>query len=124
MHDLATIHKLNAEAYAQGIDNFRKQGRHVLAIYSGLHLMSVETFTTAEEATTALEAIPANCGDHGKLYAPYPTIAAIVTERPADLLDVLAYGVASRAETPAAPQNARWAGDTAPSEVDPYLTTR
>lgn len=84
MHDLNTIAKLNAEAYEQGIENFRKQGRHVLAIYSGLHLMSVETFGTAIEATTALEAIPENCGDHGKVFAPYPTVAAIVTEpRPA-----------------------------------------
>lgn len=108
MHDLHTIHKLNAEAYAQGIENFRKQGRHVLAVYSGLHLMSVETFGTAEEATAALEAIPANCGDHGKLFAPYPSVAAIVTDT----------------ITPHTPGAFRSVADTSPSEVDPYLTTR
>ena len=31
MHDLNTIHRLNVEAFAESIANYRKQGRYVLA---------------------------------------------------------------------------------------------
>jgi len=74
MHDLNTINRLNAEAFAQSIDRFRAQGRWVLAHYDGLHLMSVETFSTAEDAAQALISAQESAGasDHFKLASPVP----------------------------------------------------
>lgn len=74
MHDLNTINRLNAEAFSKSIDNFRTQGRWVLAKYDGLHLMSVETFSTAEDAATALISAQESAGasDHFKLLSPLP----------------------------------------------------
>ncbi len=60
MHDLATINRLNAEAFERGVAAFRAQGRHVLLKYEGLHLVSIETFSTANEVVDAhLRAIEA-----------------------------------------------------------------
>ncbi len=53
MHDLNTINRLNAEAFADSIDHFRRQGRDVVATYAGLTLMSIETFSDRDEALAA-----------------------------------------------------------------------
>lgn len=50
MHDLNTISKLNAEAFGEAVENFRRQGRFVIATYSGLALVSIETFTDEGDA--------------------------------------------------------------------------
>jgi hypothetical protein len=55
MHDLNTITRLNAEAFADSIQNFRKQGRWVLARYDGLTLMSIETFLVQSDAQIAFD---------------------------------------------------------------------
>jgi hypothetical protein len=54
MHDLNTINRLNAEAFSKAITNYRAQGRYVLARYDGLTLMSIETFSSAEDGALAL----------------------------------------------------------------------
>jgi hypothetical protein len=53
MHDLNTIAKLNAEAFAEAVENFRRQGRFVIANYSGITLCSIETFTDEGDAMRA-----------------------------------------------------------------------
>lgn len=74
MHDLNTINRLNAEAFSKSIENFRSQGRWVLAQYEGLHLLSIETFSTAEDAAIALVGAQEAAGpsDHFKLLSPLP----------------------------------------------------
>ena len=54
MHDLNTIRRLNFEAFADSIGRYQRQGRWVLATYEGLHLTSIETFSSAEDAAQAL----------------------------------------------------------------------
>lgn len=53
MHDLNTISKLNAEAFGEAVENFRRQGRFVIATYSGIALVSIETFTDEGDAMRA-----------------------------------------------------------------------
>lgn len=50
MHDLNTISKLNAQAFGEAVENFRRQGRFVIATYSGIALVSIETFTDEGDA--------------------------------------------------------------------------
>ena len=56
MHDLNTINRLNYEAFAEGINKHRTAGRHVLAKYAGLHLVSIETFSDQPSAQAAFDA--------------------------------------------------------------------
>ena len=74
MHDLNTINKLNYEAFAKAIANFQAQGRHVLATYEGLTLVSIETFTDADALVDghgrALAANPPATGTHFKCFPP------------------------------------------------------
>lgn len=74
MHDLNTIVRLNAERFAGLIEKYRRQGRHVLAMYCGGTLMSVETFEREDEAQAALERTRRTTigGDHAKLFFPAP----------------------------------------------------
>lgn len=53
MHDLNTISKRNAEAFADAVENFRRQGRFVIANYSGITLCSIETFSDEGDAMRA-----------------------------------------------------------------------
>ena len=53
MHDLNTIQRLNAEAFGEAVENFRRQGRFVIATYSGIALVSIETFTDEGDAMRA-----------------------------------------------------------------------
>lgn len=71
MHDLATIRRLNAEAHARSIATAQAQGKHVIAEYAGLHLMTTAIYDTADEAFTAL-AEPAQVGDSRAYHPPLP----------------------------------------------------
>lgn len=54
MNDLNTIHRLNVEAHAKSIDNWRSSGKHVLATYTGLTLFAAVPYDTQAEAERAL----------------------------------------------------------------------
>jgi hypothetical protein len=70
MHDLHTIAKLNAETFGPAITNFQAQGRYVVANYTGLHILSIETFEDPLEAVSALNA-PVDSPDvTRKIYPP------------------------------------------------------
>lgn len=50
MHDLNTIRRLNLDTFGQAIKNFQRQGRFVMAVYAGLHIVSIESFSTSGDA--------------------------------------------------------------------------
>lgn len=50
MHDLNTINRLNYQAHAASIETHRRDGRHVLARYEGVHLVGYDTYTDLDEA--------------------------------------------------------------------------
>jgi len=66
MHDLATINRLNAERFEAAISLYQNQGRAVLAHYDGLTLVSLETFSDADEALRAHQAATARIANAGK----------------------------------------------------------
>lgn len=74
MHDLNTITRLNAEAFADSIQHHRRQGRWVLAKYAGLHLESIETFTVQPDAQAAFDAEASKRDASGRavLFTPFP----------------------------------------------------
>lgn len=74
MHDLNVINRINAEAFAESIANYRKQGRWVLAKYEGLHLVSIETFTEQQPAQVAfdVEVSAQHGGSRAVLFTPVP----------------------------------------------------
>lgn len=59
MHGLPTIARLNNadKLLLESITNFRQQGRHVVARYDGSSLMSIETFSSEDEAKAHLAAV-------------------------------------------------------------------
>jgi|GEM_PF-2284120 len=67
MHDLNTIHKLNLEAHGAGIKADRASGKHVVATYAGLTLLSHETFDGLEDALAAINA-PTESPDQHRVY--------------------------------------------------------
>lgn len=77
MHDLNTISRLNAETHAKGIKSLQDQGKHVVATYTGLSLLSFEGFATAGEAEAARSA-PVDSPDvTRRAYAPTPAGQAV-----------------------------------------------
>lgn len=74
MQDLNTINRLNAEAFAASIQNYRRQGRWVLAKYAGLHLESIETFLVQSDAQAAFDAEASKRDASGRavLFTPFP----------------------------------------------------
>lgn len=89
MHDLNTIRRLNAEAHAATIEKARNEGKHVVATFAGLHLMTVETYSDAETALAAAKQ-PNEAGDSRCYYPPLPGPLAGALSRaehrlPADL---------------------------------------
>lgn len=72
MHGLETIVKQNQTQFEKAIDTYRSQGRWVLAKYTGLHLVSIETFGSAEEAGPTYAAAHNVIGEHAKLLPPTP----------------------------------------------------
>ena len=75
MHDLNTIRRLNAEAHADRISIARHAGKHVVAEFAGLHLMTVQEFDDETAALAALKA-PAEAGDHRAYFPPARPAAA------------------------------------------------
>lgn len=72
MHDLNTINRLNAEAFADSIAKHRAAGRFVLAKYEGLALVSIEAFSDRPSAQQAFDATAAvqHGGGRSVLFAP------------------------------------------------------
>jgi hypothetical protein len=72
MHDLNTITRLNAQAFADSIASYRAKGKFVLAKYEGLHLASIETFDDQRAAQVAFDTIAAKRDPSGRtvLFAP------------------------------------------------------
>ena len=80
MHDLNTINRVNYEAFVRAIQNFQAQGRFVLAKYEGLHLVSIETFSSADELVDAhVEALKANPIATGTHFKCFPPVAQFTT---------------------------------------------
>jgi hypothetical protein len=71
MHDLNTIRRLNAEAHAESINTARAAGKHVVAEFAGLHLMTTYAFDDVADALAALKA-PAEAGDSRAYFPPVP----------------------------------------------------
>lgn len=88
MHDLNTLNRLNYEAFGQAIKKFQGQGRHVLAKYEGLHLVSIETFSNADELVDAhaqaLRAAGTNTGTHFKCFPPVAAFATAQRDQSED----------------------------------------
>ena len=86
MHDLNTINRLNYEAFNASIQNFRAQGRYVLARYEGATLVAIETFSELTHAQWALEIDPAiaNRGQRAVVFAPLPAFHAAKRDQSED----------------------------------------
>lgn len=85
MHDLNTIRRLNAEAHADSIRAAQAAGKHVVATYAGLHLMTTQAFDDEAAALAELRR-PCEAGDSR---AYFPAKPAVVVE-PQLTLDQLA----------------------------------
>ncbi len=55
MHDLETIRRLNVEAHADRIVELQRKGKHVVALFTGLHLVSHVPYDSAEAAAEAMK---------------------------------------------------------------------
>lgn len=74
MHDLQTINRLNATAFAESVKKYQDQGRHVVATYNGLALVSFETFTDHAEAQAAFNRVNSlRDSSSARLFFPTPT---------------------------------------------------
>ena len=115
MHDLSTISKLNAAAFAEAIDRYRKAGRYVIAEYAGLHLMSIETFSTEQEAFEKFATYAGKLDStHAKLLAPFADSKALYPPLPEG------YGVSPRrAPVPAMAPDVMAYDTTASPEPEP-----
>ncbi len=83
MHDLNTIRRLNAEAHAASITAARAAGKHVVAEFAGLHLMTTEVFDNEAAALAALKA-PTEAGDSRAYFPPVPGHHASRRDQPED----------------------------------------
>ena len=81
MHDLNVINRLNAEAFADSIQSYRRQGRWVLAKYEGLTLASIETFTVQSDAQKAFDAEVAKRDAGGRSVLFTPVVADLSLKR-------------------------------------------
>ena len=70
MHDLNTLRRLNAEASeAAQINDQRRNGKYVVALYAGLALVSFTTFDHASAAAEAVKA-PTDASERRVVYGP------------------------------------------------------
>lgn len=70
MHDLNTITRLNAESTeAALINDARRQGLYVVALYAGLHLVTFSTYGNASAAAEAARA-PTDASERRVVYGP------------------------------------------------------
>ena len=70
MHDLNTISRLNAEAFGPAIENLQRQGRFVVAKYTGLHILSIESYSDELEARADFDKPNDSPDQHKKLLTP------------------------------------------------------
>ncbi len=72
MHDLSTIHKLNAEQFLESAEKARSGGKHVLVTYDGQHVTGFETFSNDADAMNALQNAQSAAGasNHFVILAP------------------------------------------------------
>lgn len=70
MHDLNTLRRLNAEAAeAAQINDLRRQGKYVVALFAGLTLVSFTSFDGASAAAEAVQA-PTDASERRVVYGP------------------------------------------------------
>jgi hypothetical protein len=82
VHDLNTIKRLNFEAFAQSIGKYQAAGKHVLAVYEGMHLTSIETFTDAAEAQVRFDTVNSKRdGQTARLFLPTSAPAPAKNQR-------------------------------------------
>jgi hypothetical protein len=88
VHDLNTIKRLNFEAFAQSIGKYQAAGKHVLAVYEGMHLTSIETFTDAAEAQVRFDTVNSKRdGQTARLFLPTAAPVPTVGDRRIDGVD-------------------------------------
>lgn len=115
MHDLNTINRLNAETFTKSIDNFRAQGRFVLARYEGLHLVSIESFSNADQASDAHFAATKDAGPGERYVVHAPTAAFYTTQR----------DQSEDRQAPSLEQIAAWGrGDSADKTLGDYIARK
>lgn len=71
MHDLNDIRRFNAERHADSIAQAHARGEHVVAYFTGLHLVSTTSHPTADAALVAV-AVPCMPGDRRAYFPPTP----------------------------------------------------
>lgn len=69
MHDLNTINRLNAETHADAINAARRQGKYVVALYAGLHLVGFSSHDDSRSVVSAFGA-PVEAGERRVIYGP------------------------------------------------------
>lgn len=72
MRDINDIIQQNNDTWGPVIQNLTRQGRYVVAQYDGLHLVSIESFTTLRDAQEAAEKVSARVGSRSTLHFPLP----------------------------------------------------
>lgn len=106
MHDLNTINRLNAEAHGASIKKWNAEGKHVLATYAGLTLISAVPYDTEADARSALEQTDLGPSTRTALYPPSPAFYAAKRDQSEDrpqtrTLEELAALGATRVAVPA-----------------------
>lgn len=86
MHDLNTINRVNAEAHAADINAARRQGKHVVGYFDGLHLMGFVAYNTAAEAAKIRDHLTV-AGERRVVYEPIKPAYDRGTARAAALRD-------------------------------------
>ena len=70
MHDLNTLHRLNVEAHAKSVTQWRSAGQWVVVVYEGLTLFSATPHDTESSAKEEHAAIPQVGGTHSAILPP------------------------------------------------------
>lgn len=87
MHDTEIINRLNREAFLDAAEKARKDGKHVVVSYDGLHTTGYETFTQEVDAFTRMSALQADASPSHRFVMLLPSGIDIEAERPVQLLD-------------------------------------
>lgn len=86
MHDLNTIVKQNANAFAASIDAQRAAGKYVITYHDGVHLMGYTTYDTADAAAAKLNVLAAGAlaSERYTLLPPLPSFYAAKRDQSED----------------------------------------
>ena len=115
MHDLNTIIRLNNGTFAKSIENFRAQGRFVLSHYEGVHLVSIESFSNADQASDAHFAAVTGAGPGERYVVHAPTSAFHTAQR----------DQSEDRQAPALDQIAAWgSGDSTEKTLGDYISRK